>query len=158
MKGGSHMVFNKIDTFLGKLLEVIITVCLSVAVIVTFLQVLFRYVLQQPLSWSQEVLMISFVYSVLFGAALAIKNREHLTVDVLENAPGWFSKILNILEFVIVAIVIIVLMYFGYLLVMDNFESGQILGILPIKKAYVYLAIPLSAFFMFYYHIKKVFS
>ncbi|MCF6411354.1 TRAP transporter small permease [Pseudalkalibacillus salsuginis] len=151
------MVFNKIDAFLGKLLEVIITICLSATVVITFLQVIFRYVLKQPLSWSQEALMISFVYSVLFGAALAIKNRDHLTVDMLENAPKLLSKILEVLEFIVVGIVIVVLLYFGYLLVMDNFASGQVLGILPIQKAYVYLAVPLSALFMIYYHVKKVF-
>ncbi|MFC4557837.1 TRAP transporter small permease [Virgibacillus kekensis] len=152
------MALNKIDSFLGKLLEIITTICLSVTVVVTFLQVIFRYVLQQPLSWSQEVLMISFVYSILFGAALAIKNREHLTVDLYDNVSKVFSSILKTLEFIVVGVVIGVLLYYGSILVIDNFQSGQIIGILPIKKAYVYLAVPVSALFMLYFHIKKVFS
>src|SRR5699024_11045048 len=113
---------------------------------------------QQPLSWSQEVLMISFVYSILFGAALAIKNGEHLKVEIFENASKQVSFIFKVLEFLIVGVMIIVLFYFGLHLVIDNFESGQIVGILPLKKAYVYMAIPISAVFMFYYHIKRVFK
>lgn len=139
------MLLNKFDTFLGKLLETITTVALSATVIITFLQVVYRYVLQQPLSWSQEVLMICFVYGILFGSALAIKNSEHLTVDLFDDPPIWFSRILKTIEFIVVGVLIIVLLYYGYVLVMDNFASGQILGILPVKKAYVYMAVPIRA-------------
>ncbi|WP_188455810.1 TRAP transporter small permease [Virgibacillus oceani] len=152
------MVLSKVDSLLGKLLEIITTICLSVTVVVTLLQVVFRYVIQQPLSWSQEVLMVSFVYSILFGSALAIKNSEHLTVDLYDNISKSFSVILKTLEFIVVGVMIAALVYYGFILVMDNFESGQILGILPVKKAYVYLALPVSGLFMLYFHIKKVFS
>ncbi|WP_099159633.1 TRAP transporter small permease [Virgibacillus ndiopensis] len=152
------MALSKIDSFLGKLLEIITTICLSAAVVVTLLQVVFRYVIQQPLSWSQEVLMVSFVYSILFGSALAIKNSEHLTVDLYDNLSNTFSIILKTLEFIVVGVMIVTLVYYGFILVMDNFESGQVLGILPVKKAYVYLALPVSGLFMLYFHIKKVFS
>src|SRR5699024_9644786 len=106
----------------------------------------------------QEALMISFVYSVLFGAALAIKNDDHLKVDMFENIPGVFKKVMNIVQFLIVLIFVGAIFYYGLQLVLSNFKSGQIVGMLPIKKAYVYLALPLSALFMFYYQVKKVFK
>jgi len=141
---------------LGKVLQVLATVSLSLTVIITFLQVLFRYVFKSPISWSQEVLMISFVYSILFGAALAVKNKEHLTVDLFDNLSSIKEKILVVIEFIVTGTVILILLYFGWELVRANLNSGQIVGILPLKKAYVYLAIPLSALFMLYFHIRKV--
>ena len=141
---------------LGKVLQVLATVSLSITVIITFLQVLFRYVFKSPISWSQEVLMISFVYSILFGAALAVKNKEHLTVDLFDNLSSIKEKILVVIEFIVTGTVILILLYFGWELVRANLNSGQIVGILPLKKAYVYLAIPLSALFMLYFHIRKV--
>ncbi|MGM0873849.1 MAG: TRAP transporter small permease [Bacillota bacterium] len=147
---------EKVDTFLGKALEIIITACLSITVILTFVQVIFRYVLRQPITWSQEVLMIGFVYSVLFGAALAIKQNGHLQVDLLENGPKWLQVIVRIVEFIIVGFMIFILIYFGWNLVEDNLQTGQILGVLPIKKAYVYMALPISGVFMLYFHVKKV--
>lgn len=146
----------KIDSFLEKTLEWIIAVCLSVTVLLTFIQVIFRYVLKQPLTWSHEVLMIGFVYSVLFGAALAIKQNDHLQVDLLEKGPDWLVKIIRLLEFLIVGFMIVILIYFGWDLVTDNLKSGQVLGVLPIKKAYIYMALPISGLFMLYFHIKKV--
>lgn len=118
----------------------------------------FRFVLKMPLSWSQEVVMIGFVYSVLFGAALAFKNAEHLTVDLFEEAKKGIQKALDLFSFIIVLIMIGVLFYYGWMLVLDNLNSGQILGFLPIKKAYVYMALPISSLFMLYYHVRKVFK
>lgn len=152
------MLLKKIDFYIEKLLEFIITFCLSITVSLTLLQVFFRFVLKQPLSWSQEVVMISFVYSILFGAALAFKNAEHLTVDIFENAKAHMQKALNILSYLVVLVMIIVFIYFGFMLVSDNLKSGQILGFLPIKKGYVYMALPISSLFMLYYHVKKVFK
>lgn len=152
------LFFTKAEHLFTKLLEFIITVSLSITVLLTLLQVIYRYILQQPLPWSQEALMISFVYSVLFGAAIAIKNNEHLTVDLFENLSKPLTLFLYFLEFSVVGMVIIVLMYYGYILVMENLQSGQTFASLPIKKAYVYSAIPISAFFMLFFHIKKVFS
>ncbi|PKR77934.1 hypothetical protein CEY16_08395 [Halalkalibacillus sediminis] len=151
------MLLKKIDAILVKSIEVLTVLFLATAIVVTFLQVIFRYVLSSPLSWSQEVLMICFVYSVLLGAALIINSREHLTVDLFENAGKMLLTILRILEFIVVGVVIVILFYFGLELVSNNFASGQTLGFLKIQKAYVYLIIPISAFLMFYFHIKKVF-
>lgn len=100
--------------------------------------------------------MISFVCSILFGAALAIKNSEHLQVDIFDNAPPWLRKAGNVVEFTVVGIVIVLLIYYGWVLVEDNLTSGQILGTLPIKRAYIYMILPLSGIFMLYFHLKKV--
>lgn len=152
------MVLKKIDLFVEKFLEFIITFCLSITVSLTLIQVFFRFVLKVSLSWSQEVVMISFVYSILFGAALAFKNLEHLTVDVLEKANVKVQNILDVLSYIIVLIMVLVYVYFGFILVSDNFKSGQIIGFLPINKGYVYLALPISSLFMLYYHVKRVFK
>ncbi|PIC94850.1 hypothetical protein CSV69_14545 [Sporosarcina sp. P26b] len=152
------MLLKRIDLLIEKFLEFIITFCLSITVSLTLVQVFFRFVLKQPLSWSQEVVMISFVYSVLFGAALAFKDSEHLTVDIFESAKEKVQKFLNVFSYIVVLIMIIVFIYFGLTLVLDNLKSGQIIGFLPIKKGYVYMALPISSLFMLYYHVKRVFK
>src|SRR5690625_4350266 len=117
MKGCCSMFFKRLDDLLGRLLEIIITLCLASVVVITFLQVFFRYVLKYPLTWSQEALMISFVYSILFGAALAVKNDEHLKVDLFENIPVIVRKILNVFKYLLMLIIIILYLYYVNLLV-----------------------------------------
>ncbi|XID93145.1 TRAP transporter small permease [Paenibacillaceae bacterium WGS1546] len=146
MKKGLH--------YLSYTLEVLTCTFLAITVLMTFVQVFYRFVLSTPLSWSQEVLMISFVWFVLFGAALSVKHKEHLKIDLLDRAPPALKKIFKVAELFIVFAFTAVLVYYGIILVSDNLKSGQNVGFLPVKVAYVYLAIPISGLFMLYYSVK----
>ncbi|MFB4163258.1 TRAP transporter small permease [Alteribacillus sp. JSM 102045] len=144
------------DTLLIKFIKLIMFLCLAATVFVTFLQVFYRYVLGQSLAWSQEFVLITFVYAVLMGAVVCIYYKDHLQVDLLDNSPAWLQKTATILEFVIVSFFIVIFIYYGFDLVQNNFASGQTVGILPIQSAYVYLAIPISGILMLYFHVRQV--
>ncbi|WP_174614702.1 TRAP transporter small permease [Virgibacillus ihumii] len=147
---------QKLDALIEKLLEIIIVFCLSITVIITFLQVLLRYVFDISFGWSQEVLMISFIFSVFFGAALAVKNNEHLQVDILDNAPKKVKNVLKVLEMIVVGVMIVVFIIYGWRLVQNNFNAGTIIGVLPIKVAFVNMILPISGIFMLYFYLKQV--
>lgn len=151
-------VLKRIDDLVEKVLEILITLSLIFVAVITFLQVVFRYVLNEPLTWSQEALMIAFVYSVLFGAAIAVKNGEHLKVEIFEKLPKPIHITFKVIEFIVVGTMIVILFYFGLVLVQNNLTSGQTMSMLPIKMGYVYLVIPVSSAFMLYYHIRRVFK
>lgn len=135
-------------------LEFLTCTFLAITVLMTAIQVIWRFVLSTPLSWSQEVLMISFVWFVLFGAALSVKHKEHLKIDLLDKLPPIIKLICKVLEITIIFLFIAVFVYFGIILVSDNLKSGQTIGFLPLKVAYVYAVIPISGLFMFYYTVK----
>ncbi|MFC4660705.1 MULTISPECIES: TRAP transporter small permease [Oceanobacillus] len=151
-------MLKKIDYLLAKVMEVIMTVSLLMTVIITFLQVVSRYVFQIPLPWAQELLMVFFVYSIFSGAAFLVYQKEHLVVDLFDNMSAKKDKILKILECIIAIIVLSVFIYFGMELVNQNFASGQTLGLIPIQRAYLYLAIPVSSAFMVYFYIRRLFN
>jgi len=52
------------------------------------LQVLFRYVLNEPLFWAEEVVRYGLVWSVLLGSALVAHERGHVRIDVLGGVLG----------------------------------------------------------------------
>lgn len=47
------------------------------------LQVFFRYVLNQPLAWSEEATMIAFIWTVFWAAAFMVPIRDHVSFDVV---------------------------------------------------------------------------
>jgi len=100
--------------------------------------------------------MISFVWFVLFGSALAVKHREHLKIDLIEKLPSGIRLICKMIEILIVFAFILVFVYYGIILVQDNLQTGQAVGFLPIKVGYVYMAIPVSGLFMLYYTVKDL--
>ncbi len=46
------------------------------------LQIIARFILHTPISWSEEMLTYSFVWSSFLGASLAIESLAHFNVDL----------------------------------------------------------------------------
>ncbi len=151
-------MFEKLDLALSKVLEFIMVVGLVITVIMTFVQVVLRYVFSTSLPWSQEFLMLTFVYSVFAGAAYLAYKNEHLVVDLFNNLSDRTNKIFSLLEIIVTLTVLFVFAYFGWILVQQNLQSGQTLTLLPYKRAYLYMAIPVSAIFMIYFYVRRFFK
>lgn len=151
-------MFKKLDLALSKILEIVMIVGLVITVVMTFVQVVLRYIFSTSLPWTQEFLMMTFVYSVFAGAAYLVFKNEHLVVDLYDNLSDRMHKILSILEVVIVMTVLAVFVYYGWVLVEQNLRSGQTLTLLPLKRAYLYMAIPVSAAFMMYFYVRRFFK
>ena len=74
----------------GKPLELVLCVLLIAMVGVTFSQVLFRYVFQLSLAWSEELARFLLLWVGSLSAAYAFKTRSHfaLTFAVQRVPPG----------------------------------------------------------------------
>lgn len=46
-------------------------------------QIFFRYVMGTPLPWTEEFVMIAFIWAVFWAAAFLVPIREHVTFDVV---------------------------------------------------------------------------
>lgn len=54
-------------------------------VLLTLVQVFFRYVLNNALSWSEELTRIAFIWMTFITGAVAINQRRHLRIDTFIN-------------------------------------------------------------------------
>ena len=63
-----------------------VAVALIATMFVCFLlQIAFRYILNQPLGWTEEVTVLCWVWVVLWGAAFVLDDAEEVRFDVLYN-------------------------------------------------------------------------
>ena len=61
------------------------------------LQIFMRYVVRQPLGWTLELCMIAYLWLVFWGAAFLLRERDHITFNVLYNgAPPPVRRVLAI--------------------------------------------------------------
>jgi len=61
-----------------------IAVVLMALMFVSFLlQIAFRYVLNQPLGWTEEVTVLCWVWVVLWCASLVLSDREEIRFDII---------------------------------------------------------------------------
>lgn len=62
------------------------------------LQVLFRYILQNPLVWTEELSRYLLVWVAFLGASSLIKNNESINVEYfIDKFPTKISKILKLI-------------------------------------------------------------
>jgi len=68
-----------------------VAVALIATMFVSFLlQIVFRYVLNRPLGWSEEVTVLCWVWVVLWGASFIVADVDEVRFDILYNlvSPG----------------------------------------------------------------------
>lgn len=49
-------------------------------------QIFYRYVMNDPLLWTEEFTMIAFIWTVFWAAAFMVPIREHVSFDVVYEA------------------------------------------------------------------------
>ncbi len=65
-----------IERILGNSCAILMIACI-------FLQTVTRYVIGKPLTWTEELAIIFFIWSIYFGAIIAVSRGQHLKVGVL---------------------------------------------------------------------------
>src|SRR6478672_11147665 len=64
-----------------------VAVALIATMFVSFLlQIVFRYVLNRPLGWTEEVTVLCWVWVILWGASFIVADEDEVRFDILYNA------------------------------------------------------------------------
>lgn len=82
----------------------------TVFIICTMLQVLFRFVFNFSLSWTEETARYTFIYMVYFAVALAAQQGTHVRVEIIDEiVPAKYMKyVLCITELISAAFLFII--------------------------------------------------
>ncbi len=67
---------NEFEIYLG-------AVASGAMFLVLLAQVISRYVFNQAFSWSEELALILFIWSIYFGACAAVRRHQHLRLEIL---------------------------------------------------------------------------
>lgn len=83
-------MYNPSTTALGRLIDHIeetsIALCLGLMTLITFANVVARYVYNDNILWALELTVFLFAWLVLLGMSYGVKKHVHIGVDVLINA------------------------------------------------------------------------
>ena len=96
----------KAKTKFGRLIDEIeetsIAICLGLMAVVTFANVVARYVFDANILWALEVTVFLFAWLVLMGMSYGVKKHVHIGVDVIINAVS--PKVRQILAIISVSL------------------------------------------------------
>lgn len=124
-------------------------------VVITLAAVWWRYVLNAPLAWPEQISRIFFVWVTFVGAAVLYRERLHVAIDMFvamlpqaaQRAAAWAIEGL-------VLVFNLVFFVFGLKLSIDTL--GQTYGALDISPASFYFAAPVSAGMMIFYFLEEL--
>ena len=148
----------KIIDVLRKIIELVLIGIVVLQSVLLMASVFFRYILNSPIIWGDEIVRYSLIWMTFIGAALATKEKQHIQVDVIDMIlPKWGQKLTNGLADVIVVGFMAFMIYYG--IRMTDFQRGMFGETLSwFSYAYVYVSIPIGAFFMILFTITKYFT
>jgi len=121
-----------------------IVLLMAAMVIDVTIQVLWRYVFQDPPTWTEELARYLFAWEIFLGAGLAFGRKAHIVVDVVFMAVGGIARrVLVVVGDLVVLAFLLVLLWQGVgmvALTADTFSTALHLNI-----GFVYAALPVGA-------------
>lgn len=86
-------IWTRIGAITDYMEETLIALFMGLMTLLTFANVIFRYVLNSNILWALELTVFMFAWMVLVGASYGVKKHFHIGVDVLINiAPNGLKK------------------------------------------------------------------
>ena len=79
----THASGSRVGHIVDTIEETMIAVLLAAMTLITFANVVARYVFNANILWALEVTVFLFAWLVLLGASYAVKKHVHIGVDVL---------------------------------------------------------------------------
>lgn len=134
---------NRISDWIQKFSLAIGGVILVAMVIIAGLGVVYRFILHNSLSWTQEVDSYLFVWLTCLGAAIGYKLRAHPQVVVLvDRLPGLFKKgVIAFGDLIVLALGVLLMFYGGKMIALMGPETASSI---KVSMIYPYLAIPVG--------------
>ena len=118
---------------------------LAVSVCVIFTQVFFRYVLNDSLSWSEELARYMYIWQGWLGISLIERKRKHISITMLtDKIHGTPKKILVFIVQLAGVIIAVAMAYCGFRMVAFAINNGTKSTALHLPLFITYLAMPLG--------------
>lgn len=141
---------GRIDGKIAQAEMVFLGASVAVMTLTTLLQVVFRYALNDPLVWSEELARYLFVWVALVGAGAAVRTGGHFGLDLFyRKFPAAGRSGVAILISAIIAIFAGTLLLYG---IRETSQASlQLAPSLQIRMHWAYAAIPVGAALMLWH-------
>ncbi len=147
----SQTIIGRARLFLARLEEWIISALLAVMTLVTFIQVVLRYVFNWGFIWALELTSFLFAWLVLFGMAYLLKIGGHIAVDAVTRVlPPSLGKVVALLACLSVVAYAFLLIVGGWQLTSVYSVLGLDAEDLPIPMWSVIAVLPFGAVLILY--------
>ena len=143
---------------IDKSLEWLLVFLMSILVLDVLWQVISRYIMSSPSSYTDELAGFLLIWVGLFGAAYVAGKREHLAIDLLlqRSSKKRKLKLEVIISVIVILFAIVVMIIGGSWLVYTRFYLSVKSAALGLPLGVVYLVLPISGLLIAYFDIDNI--
>lgn len=142
-------------------LEKILAFLMAVLVVDVIWQVVTRFLLNNPSSFTDELARFLLIWLGLLGAALVSGHKMHLAIDLVSGGihnPRLLRNLAIFIESAVVISTLGIMVWGGGKLVYTIWSLGQTSTALQIPLSVVYSIIPLSGLLIAYFAFEDILS
>ena len=150
---------DNVKKFLNNFEEFLVVPLVGVMAAVIILQVFFRYVLRESLSWSEELARYLMVWVTFVGASIGVKRGSHVGVEMLVTAlPKKVQTVVRYLGIVISIVFCFVVFGASLGILQRQIANHQVSPAMRIPMWWAYAAVPAGSFLMTVRFIQMLFK
>lgn len=135
-------------------LELSLCVLLVSIVVITFLQVLFRYVFQTSLAWTEELARYAFMWTAALSVGYAFKTKSHFALRFIVDrfGPG-FQRTISTIVTLLMTVFLVIFIWKAILYVQS--ANNQIAPGTGLSMMIPYSSAVFAGLLMLFYVIKN---
>jgi len=148
-------LLEKLKHILDIVLEWSAIIIFSIIFLVVLLQIAFRYFLNSPLVWTEELSRYLFIWISFLGWVFATRNGSHIRISALLDAmPKSIRQALSLINDIFVIVLAVIMTWQGIIMTARSTSVPTIT--LFFSFALVYAAVPISSIFIILYTVLQL--
>ena len=139
-------------------LNLVLIVAVALLLVDVVLGVFTRYVMGEQAKWTEELARFLLIWVSLLGGAVAFGEKAHLGVDFFVSKFHLEGRKITavFVHLVVLFFAMTIFLYGGGRMVIDALVMEQTTPALGWKMGYIYLALPISGFFIVLFTIENL--
>lgn len=138
------LIATKLAALLSRISEGFAAALIAFMVVINGTAVFYRFVLNSPVGWSEEILRYCLIWATFIAAGAVLRAGEHFSLDLAGTLTSVRLKsLMTCLVYLLVLGFCLVIAVLGYQVAMRN--QFQVSPVLEISMMWPYLAIPIGA-------------
>src|SRR5699024_7210842 len=151
-------MLNNINTFLSylnKFITGISMIILTGIVLITFIQVIFRYFFHNALGWGDEFSRFLLIWLSFLGFSIAVWHNAHLNIDFfVKRVPSFLKKFLNII--IHISIILFLGLAFIYSFKVVEISHNSSLVSIPLTWGDAFVSFPIGIGISLLYYVNSI--
>lgn len=147
--------YNNILSIVNHKVTAVCMFIVSIMVIILFIQVIFRYILNNSLDWPNELSRFLLIWLTFLGMSIATWDKGHLLIDFFKRTlPNKYNNIITLITYSLIILFLTTAFISSFKAI--KFSFGISLTSLPLSWGHAFISFPIGAGLCILYYLNFI--